>query len=110
MKRSGIVCLFLVVSLLVAGVTPGYGQSKKKREKQRIERERKETEAREKARKDSLAKLTPYDKLLGKYDKVSRGFISIYGVKRKVYLEVPLSQMDVDMLLASTISEISDNY
>jgi hypothetical protein len=110
MKRSGIVCLFLLVSLLVTGVTPGYGQGKKKREKQRIERERKEKEAREKARKDSLEKLTPYDKLLGNYDKVSRGFISIYGVKRKVYLELPFSQMDVDMLLASTISEISDNY
>ena len=110
MKKSGIVGLFLLAGLLVNGVTPGSGQGKKKREQQRIEREKKEKEAREKARKDSLAKLTPYDKLLGKYDKVSRGFISIYGVKRKVYLEVPLSQMDVDMLLASTISEISDNY
>jgi hypothetical protein len=110
MKKSRIVCLFLLTGLLVTTVTPGYGQSKKKREKQRIEKEKKELELKDKARKDSLAKLTPFDKLLGKYDKVSKGFINIYSVKTKVYMELPVSQLDVDMLLASTISEISDNY
>ena len=59
MKKSGIVGLFLLAGLLVNGVTPGYGQGKKKREQQRIEREKKEKEPSEKARKDSLAKLTP---------------------------------------------------
>ncbi len=110
MKKSGIVGLFLFTSLLLVGVTTGYGQSKKKREKQRVEKEKKELEIKEKAKKDSVAKLTPFDKLLGKYDKVSKGFINIYSVKTKVYLEVPNSQLDVDMLLASTISDISDNY
>lgn len=110
MKKSRIVCLFLLTGLLVTGVTNSYGQSKKKREQQRVEKEKKEQEAKDKARKDSLAKLTPFDKLLGKYDKLSKGFINIYSVKNKVYLEVPVAQFNVDLLLASTISEISDNY
>ncbi len=36
--------------------------------------------------------------------------MNLYYVKSKLYLEVPLKLMEKNLLLASTISEISDNY
>lgn len=53
---------------------------------------------------------TSYEKLLKDPQKSVKGLMNLYYVKNKLYMEVPLNLMDKDMLLASTISEISDNY
>lgn len=52
---------------------------------------------------------TPYDKLfLSDHSKVE-GFITVHKVKEKIYFELPLSLLRREMLLGSTVTEISDN-
>lgn len=62
-----------------------------------------------KTKKDSVKKEKSYDALLKNPKKTAKGLMNLYYVKEKLYLEVPFSLMGKDMLLASTISEISDN-
>lgn len=62
-----------------------------------------------KADTTKVKKETPYEKLLKNPSKEVKGLINMYEVKGKLYLEVPLDLMGKDMLLASTISQISDN-
>jgi hypothetical protein len=57
-----------------------------------------------------VVKTTPYDRLLKDPQKVVKGLMNLYYVKGKLYLEVPNKVLDKNLLLASTISEISDNY
>lgn len=64
-----------------------------------------------KAKADSI-KAAPkqgYATLLKNPKKIAKGFVNIYYVKEKLYLEIPMSLLEKDMLLASTISETSDN-
>lgn len=82
-------------------------QAQSKKEKARIQKEK---EARDKAVKDSIAKITPYQRLLANPQKMAKGLMNLYYVKSKLYLEVPVKLMEKNLLLASTISEISDNY
>ena len=60
---------------------------------------------------DSLKtpKETTYKKLLKKPQKESKGFINVYYVKDKLYFEIPFELLGKDMLLGSTISQLSDN-
>lgn len=92
-------CLFLTGTISV--------QAQSKKEKARIQKEK---EAREKAVKDSTAKVTPYQRLLTNPQKVAKGLMNLYSIKSKLYLEVPMALLEKNLLLASTISEISDNY
>lgn len=82
-------------------------QAQSKKEKARIQKEK---EARDKAVKDSIAKITPYQRLLASPQKAAKGLMNLYYIKSKLYLEVPMKLMEKNLLLASTISEISDNY
>lgn len=107
MKTS--IILFLSCLLVVAATTDVHAQSRKKKEQQRIEQEKKDKE-KEKAKKDSIAKITPYDRLIKDPQKAVKGLMNLYSIKGKLYLEVPMKLMGKDLLLASTISEISDNY
>ena len=53
---------------------------------------------------------TAYDKLLkSKNCKTDKGIITLHKVDGKVYFEFPLSLMGKEMLLGSTVEEISDN-
>ncbi|WEK34714.1 MAG: zinc-dependent metalloprotease [Candidatus Pseudobacter hemicellulosilyticus] len=99
--------LLLFICLILAGAaTDTQAQSRKKKEKQKKEQQA----ARDKAVKDSLAKITPYERLLKDPQKTAKGLMNLYYVKSKLYLELPMSLMGKNLLLASTISEISDNY
>ncbi len=65
-----------------------------------------------KKKKEAVARVpkpTPYEKLLKDPQQKAEGFINIYFVKNKLYLEVPFNLMGREMLLGSTISQISDN-
>lgn len=68
-----------------------------------------DTSMKAKAKKDSVKKEKPYEQLLKRPQKAVKGLMNLYYVKEKLYLEVPLKLMGKDMLLASTISETSDN-
>ncbi|WP_127124990.1 zinc-dependent metalloprotease [Pseudoflavitalea rhizosphaerae] len=92
-------CLFLTSAISV--------QAQSRKEKARIQKEK---ETREKAVKDSIAKLTPYQRLLANPQKVAKGLMNLYSIKSKLYLEVPMALMGKQLLLASTISGISDNF
>lgn len=68
--------------------------------------------AKEKATKeaaDSTSKKTNYDKLFSKEHQIAEGLIKLHLNKGKVYFELPLSLLDREMLLGSTITETSDN-
>lgn len=62
-----------------------------------------------KADTTKIKKETDYEKLLKNPKKEVKGMINIYQVKDKLYLEIPFDLMGKDMLLGSTISQISDN-
>lgn len=50
-----------------------------------------------------------YEEIMDKADKTAKGLMNIYKVKKKLYLEIPFSLLGREMLLGSTITEISDN-
>lgn len=56
-----------------------------------------------------VKKETDYEKFLKDKPQTEKGFITVYKLKGKVYFEIPDSLMGRDMLLGSTITEISDN-
>ena len=64
-----------------------------------------------KSKKETVAekKTSDYDKLLAKPHPVAKGFATLHQVKGKIYFELPLSLMGRDMLLGSTVTEVSDN-
>jgi hypothetical protein len=98
--------LILFGCLMLSGSTLSV-QAQSKKEKARIQKEK---ETRDKAIKDSIAKITPYQRLLANPQQSAKGLMNLYYVKSKLFLEVPLKLMEKNLLLASTISEISDNY
>lgn len=66
--------------------------------------------ARKKKKEDKKETLTPYQKLFqGKKIKTSQGLMTIHKVGDKVYVEYPLNLLGKDMLLVSSIEDISDN-
>ena len=52
---------------------------------------------------------TTYDKLFLSDHSKAEGFITVHKVKEKIYFELPLSLLRREMLLGSTVTEISDN-
>ena len=63
-----------------------------------------------KKKKVEEKKVTPYEKLFqGKKVETVKGMVTLHKMDGKVYFEFPLSLMGRDMLLGSTVSEISDN-
>ena len=73
-----------------------------------------ETEASARKKKKETAK-TPvkkesaYDKLFKKDHTQAKGLINLHRVDNKLYFELPLQLLGKDMLLGSTVTEISDN-
>ena len=86
---------------LTAGVlgeaTPASAASKKRKKKAQTE----QTAAKPKP--------TEYEKLFKEKHDVADGMIRLHKVKGKLYFEFPLALLGRDMLLGSTVSEISDN-
>lgn len=50
-----------------------------------------------------------YEVIVEEADKVAEGLLNVFYKDEKLYLEVPFDLLGRDMLLSSTISEISDN-
>ncbi len=94
--------LVLVISLLGEGALMASGAEgiwKRKNKKQP------ETVAQPQARRQ-----TPYERLFaGKKAETVKGLLTLHKVEGKLYVEFPLKEMNKDMLIASTVSEISDN-
>lgn len=94
----------LVLPFFIAGgifISPSLFAQDKKVEKQDAA----------KAKADSI-KAAPkqgYETLLKNPKRSAKGFVNIYFVKEKLYMEIPVGLLEKDMLLASTISETSDN-
>jgi hypothetical protein len=59
-----------------------------------------------KSEKDSV---TAYDKLFKEKHEKAEGMFTLHKVKEKVYFEIPLEMMGRDMLIASTVTETSNN-
>ncbi|MCL2693456.1 MAG: zinc-dependent metalloprotease [Rikenellaceae bacterium] len=79
----------------------------------RLERERQEQEARETAARQAAARpqATAYSRLLGNRAQTTTAasdFISLHKVQSKLYFEIPLQYMDREMLIASTLTEVSN--
>lgn len=58
------------------------------------------------AKKDSV---TAYDKLFKEKHQTAKGMILLHKIKEKLYFEIPLEMMGREMLIASTVTETSDN-
>ncbi|MBO5601827.1 MAG: zinc-dependent metalloprotease [Prevotella sp.] len=58
---------------------------------------------------DTVAKKSDYEKLFSKKHQVAKGMITLHQIDGKVYFEMPLSLFDKDMLIGSTITNVSDN-
>ncbi len=56
--------------------------------------------------KDSIS---AYDKLFKEKHETVKGMFTLHKMKGKVYFEIPLNMMEKDMLIASTVTETSDN-
>jgi hypothetical protein len=56
--------------------------------------------------KDSVC---AYDKLFKESHETVKGMFTLHKMKGKVYFEIPLNMMEKDMLIASTVTETSDN-
>lgn len=89
-----ILCVILVVSL-----PQGYLSAKSSPEKGKPEE----------AVKDTVKKVSDYEKLMKENPETHVGFLTVHKSKGKVYFEFPLSLQGRDMLLGSTITETSDN-
>ncbi|WP_018337350.1 zinc-dependent metalloprotease [Butyricimonas synergistica] len=85
--------IYLVwVSLFLFGFCNQLMARKKKQESRKVEQQ------------------TPYDKLFkGKTMKTARGIMTVHKWKDKVYVEFPVNLLGKDMMLVSSIEDISDN-
>lgn len=55
-------------------------------------------------------KETPYEKLMKSTKKISsNGMFNLHNIEGKLYVELPLTMLNRDMLLGSTITQTSDN-
>lgn len=61
------------------------------------------------AKADTTKAETAYEKLMKEDPETHEGFITVHKSKSKVYFQIPLDILGREMLIGSTISEISDN-
>ena len=101
MKRNSLFVV-LVSSLLVLGMGDSYGLNrvkKKKAKKGEVEMSQSQT-----------PKKSAYERLFaGKKVETAKGLMTLHRMEGKLYLELPVALMNRDFLIASTVSEISDN-
>ncbi|MCQ2163252.1 MAG: zinc-dependent metalloprotease [Bacteroidales bacterium] len=60
-------------------------------------------------KKDSVKTESSYEKLMKEKPETHEGFITLLKSKGKVYFQIPLDIMGREMLMGSTLSEVSDN-
>ena len=100
MKKTLFICMLLATALLYA--QPSAAKSKKKK-----------TAKTEQSQADTVKKkkISPYEKLFRgkKCVKADEGFMTLHIVGSKLYFEMPLAEMGKEMLLATTVTETTDN-
>ena len=100
MKKTLFICMLLATALLYA--QPSAAKSKKKK-----------TAKTEQSQADTVKKkkISPYEKLFRgkKCVKAGEGFMTLHIVGSKLYFEMPLTEMGKEMLLATTVTETTDN-
>lgn len=117
MKKTffSIVCILM---LLLPSTTSGFimeGSNKPKTEKPSVRKKDRDARAKKSKKKagkgetEDKKKESEYEKFMKDKPETHNGFINVYKLKGKVYFEIPDSLMGRDMLLGSTVSEISDN-
>ena len=93
---------FIIVLLRSAGrdarCVPGGGRFEEKKEKAKSEQP-----------VPAPKKTSEYEKLFKEKHETADGMIRLHKVKGKLYFEFPVALLGRDMLLGSTVSEISDN-
>ena len=57
----------------------------------------------------TAAKKSDYDKLFAKKHDIAKGLFTIHRMEGKLYFEMPVKLMGHDMLIGSTVTNISDN-
>lgn len=63
----------------------------------------------QKEQKDTIKKVSDYERLLGKKHLSAKGMMTLHLIDGKIYFEFPLNLFNREMLIGSTISKISDN-
>lgn len=58
---------------------------------------------------DTVTSKTEYEKLFAKKHKSVKGFITLHQIDGKVFFEMPITMFDKDMLIGSTVTNVSDN-
>lgn len=58
---------------------------------------------------DTVAKKTEYEKLFNKKHQIAKGLITLHQMDGKLYFELPVSLFGKDMLIGSTVTNVSDN-
>ena len=116
MKKTffSIVCILM---LLLPSTTSGFimeGSNKPKTEKPSVRKKDRDARAKKSKKKagkgetEDKKKESEYEKFMKDKPETHNGFINVYKLKGKVYFEIPDSLMGRDMLLGSTVSEISE--
>lgn len=93
-----LIVLLLCLSAMFAQVRAEMGAARKSKKKVKSE-----------VQADTVKKETPYDKFMKEKPETHKGLITLHKSKGKLYFELPLTLLGRDMLLGSTVSEISDN-
>ncbi len=91
------ICLMLVLVLFTGAMSSLIAASS---DKQKGENE---------ADTANVKKENKYEKITQNSQKTAKGLMNLYSQKDKLYLEIPFDLLEREMLLGSTVSEISDN-
>lgn len=70
---------------------------------------RKNKKKQETEKKDSVSVKNEYEKFFSGKHETASGLITLHKMKGKLYFELPVNLLEKDMLLGSTVTEISDN-
>lgn len=74
--------------------------------KGRKDRKKEQTTITNQAKKDTLS---PYEKFFKEKHESKKGMFILHKMKEKVYFEIPINMLEKEMLMASTVTETSDN-
>lgn len=87
------VLIFTCSLFAASGAAPAYQNKKDEKEKTT-------------PKKDSVS---AYDKLFKEKHETAKGMFILHKIKEKIYFEIPLNMLGKEMLIASTVTETSDN-
>ncbi len=120
MKRTTTLLCFLCAAILVFGQpVEAVSASKEKGKTETVKEETKSARSKKDKKKkkgeaeteksDSTKKKSKYDELFKDKHETAEGMITLHMMKGKLYFEMPLDMFGREMLLGSTVTQISDN-